>query len=53
MKLAVMFPIYLAVNKIENTHTHTHTQRKTGSKSEKERGQAKGPTREVELTHGN
>ena len=49
MKSAFMFPIYLAVNKIEKTHT----QRKIGSKSEKERGQAKGPTREVELTHGN
>ena len=29
------------------------TERKMGSKSEKKRGQVKGPSREVELTHGN
>ena len=48
MKSAFMFPIYLAVKQL-----NTHRERKIGSKSEKERGQAKGPTREVELTHNN
>ena len=49
MNSAFMFPIHLAVNKIEKTHR----ERRIGSKSEKERGQVKSPTREVELTHSN
>ena len=51
MKSALMFPIYLATNKIYNDKKTYQKAEELGSK----RGQIEGPTktREAKLTHGN